>query len=70
MSGLRQRNAASFKLGFHLRRGRRGFGRQPKLARRLEEEGYAGVLREAGYEVDATDSALDARVPEAVEAGA
>jgi Fe-S cluster assembly ATP-binding protein len=41
-----------------------------ELALRLEEEGYAGVLREAGYEVDATDSALDARVPEAVEAGA
>ena len=41
-----------------------------ELALRLEEEGYAGVLREAGYEVDATDSALDARLPEAVEAGA
>ena len=41
-----------------------------ELALRLEEEGYAGVLREAGYEVDATDSALDARVPGAVEAGA
>jgi Fe-S cluster assembly ATP-binding protein len=40
------------------------------LALRLEDEGYAGVLREAGYEVDATDSALDARAPEPVEAGA
>ena len=41
-----------------------------ELALRLEDEGYAGVLREAGYEVDATDSALDARAPEPVEAGA
>ncbi len=40
------------------------------LALRLEDEGYAGVLQEAGYEVDATDSALDARAPEPVEAGA
>ncbi len=39
------------------------------LALRLEDEGYAGVLQEAGYEVDATDSALDARAPEPVEAG-
>jgi Fe-S cluster assembly ATP-binding protein len=41
-----------------------------ELALRLEDEGYAGVLQEAGYEVDATDSALDARAPEPVEAGA
>jgi len=40
------------------------------LALRLEDEGYAGVLHEAGFEVDATDSALDARAPEPVEAGA
>ena len=40
------------------------------LALRLEDEGYAGVLREAGYDVDATDSALDVRAPEPVEAGA
>jgi Fe-S cluster assembly ATP-binding protein len=40
------------------------------LALRLEDEGYAGVLREAGYDVDVTDSALDARAPEPVEAGA
>ncbi len=38
------------------------------LALRLEEEGYAGVLREAGYDVDASDSGLDIREP--VEAGA
>ena len=41
-----------------------------ELALRLEHEGYAGVLREAGIEVDATDAALDARAPEPVEAGA
>jgi len=41
-----------------------------ELALRLEDEGYAGVLREAGYEVDASDSALDTRAPEPVEAGA
>jgi len=41
-----------------------------ELAVRLEDEGYAGVLREAGYEVDASDSALLARAPEPVEAGA
>jgi Fe-S cluster assembly ATP-binding protein len=40
------------------------------LALRLEREGYAGVLQEAGLEVDASDSALDARAPEPVEAGA
>jgi Fe-S cluster assembly ATP-binding protein len=40
------------------------------LALRLEDEGYAGVLREAGMEVDASDSGLDARAPEPVEAGA
>ena len=40
------------------------------LALRLEDEGYAGVLREAGYDVDVTDSALAARAPEPVEAGA
>ena len=41
-----------------------------ELALRLEDEGYAGVLREAGLDADATDSALDARAPEPVEAGA
>ena len=40
------------------------------LALRLEDEGYAGVLQEAGYDVDASDSGLDARAPEPVEAGA
>ena len=40
------------------------------LALRLEDEGYAGVLQEAGLEVDASDSGLDARAPEPVEAGA
>jgi Fe-S cluster assembly ATP-binding protein len=40
------------------------------LALRLEDEGYAGVLREAGMEVDASDSALDDLAPEPVEAGA
>jgi Fe-S cluster assembly ATP-binding protein len=40
------------------------------LALRLEREGYAGVLQEAGLEADASDSALDARAPEPVEAGA
>jgi Fe-S cluster assembly ATP-binding protein len=40
------------------------------LALRLEDEGYAGVLQEAGYDVDASDSGLDTRAPEPVEAGA
>jgi Fe-S cluster assembly ATP-binding protein len=40
------------------------------LALQLEAEGYAPILREAGYEVDASDSALDARAPEPVEVGA
>jgi Fe-S cluster assembly ATP-binding protein len=38
------------------------------LALRLEEEGYAPVLAEAGYDVDETDAADSARVPEALEA--
>ncbi len=38
------------------------------LALRLEDEGYAPVLAEAGYDVDETDAADSARVPEALEA--
>ena len=38
------------------------------LALRLEEEGYAPVLAEAGYDVDETDAADSARVPEELEA--
>ncbi len=34
------------------------------LALRLEDEGYAPVLAEAGYDVDETDAADTARVPE------
>ncbi len=37
------------------------------LALRLEEEGYAPVLAEAGYDVDETDETDAARVPEALE---
>ncbi len=38
------------------------------LALRLEDEGYAPVLAEAGYDVDETDAADSAGVPEALEA--
>ncbi len=38
------------------------------LALELEEQGYAPVLREAGFDVDADDAAYSARVPEPVEA--
>jgi Fe-S cluster assembly ATP-binding protein len=41
-----------------------------ELALRLEKEGYAGVLSEAGFDVDVTDEAYGTRAPEPVEAGA
>ncbi len=39
-----------------------------ELALRLEEEGYAPILLEAGFEADASDSTMGARAPEPVEA--
>jgi len=40
-----------------------------ELALELEESGYAPVLREAGYDVDESDAAAYAAVPQVVEAG-
>ncbi len=40
-----------------------------ELALQLEEQGYAPVLREAGYDADETDAAYAARAPETVAVG-
>ncbi len=40
-----------------------------ELALALEEEGYAPILRAAGFDADVSDEACATRVPETVEAG-